>query len=186
MFLFVGLGNIGKEYENTRHNFGFMAVDEVIDKYSISKSSQLKFKAEIFDCLINKEKVLVIKPQTFMNNSGVAVSQVKNFYKIPIENIFVFHDDLDLEFCKLRFKQGGGDGGHNGIKSIDSMIGKNYYRIRMGIGRPQNSEDVANYVLGKFSANNLENIDFLLKKVSFNISELFSENKSNFLSKINL
>lgn len=184
MFLFVGLGNIGKEYENTRHNFGFILADKIINDYNIT-NHEAKFDADVYFGNINSEKVIIAKPRTFMNNSGIAVSKIKNFYKVDSKNIFIFHDDMDLDFCKIKFKFGGGNAGHNGLKSIDSCIGQNYYRIRLGIGKPKFKDDTINFVIGKFSKSELENIDFLVSKVSKNIVELFSENKDNFLNKVN-
>lgn len=181
MFLLVGLGNIGKEYENTRHNVGFMCVDKIIEKYNIV-NHQVKFKADIYSGKIDKNDVLVIKPQTYMNRSGIAVSLVKQFYKIPIENIFVFHDDLDLEFCKLRYKVGGGAGGHNGLKSIDEMIGKNYHRIRIGIGRPEFKDDVVNYVLNKFDGDKMIKLEMVLSVVGDNVALLFGDKKDGFVN----
>ncbi|MBR2141153.1 MAG: aminoacyl-tRNA hydrolase [Rickettsiales bacterium] len=185
MFLLVGLGNIGREYEETRHNCGFMCVDKIIEKYNIS-SHQTKFKADLFFGKMFNEDVIIVKPQTYMNRSGVAVSEVKKFYKIPIENIFVFHDDLDLEFCKLKYKVGGGTGGHNGLKSIDEMIGKNYHRIRIGIGRPENKEDTINYVLKRFNGVELKELDKVFSCVCESVNELFSEKKDSFLNKFYL
>lgn len=183
MYLLVGLGNIGKEYENTRHNFGFMCVDKIIEKYDIN-NKQTKFNADIYTGKISEKKVMIAKPRTYMNRSGIAVSQIKSFYKIPLENIFVFHDDLDLEFLKIKYKIGGSSAGHNGIKSIDEMIGKNYSRIRLGIGRPEKKEDVIDFVLRKFSNEELELVGKLNRKISDNVDKLFSENKNKFINSI--
>lgn len=185
MFLIVGLGNIGAEYENTRHNFGFLLIDKLIEKYNIN-NHQKKYNANIYSGEINGEKVILVKPTTYMNNSGIAVAQIKNFYKIPLENILVFHDDLDLDFCKVKCKAGGSDAGHNGLKSLDSNIGKNYYRIRLGIGRPEFKDDVINFVLSKFTNEELKQIDNLNSKIVNLISELFKEDKNQFLSLLNL
>ncbi len=183
MYLLVGLGNIGKEYENTRHNFGFMCVDRIISDYNIN-NHQVKFNADIYNGEIENNKIIIVKPRTYMNRSGIAVSQIKTFYKIPIENIFIFHDDLDLTFLKLKYKTGGGAGGHNGLKSIDEMIGKNYNRIRLGTGRPENKDQIINFVLHKFNSNELEQIDLLNKKISSNITKLFTDKKDNFINSI--
>ena len=106
MYLFVGLGNIGKEYENTRHNFGFNVVNDIIKKYNII-NHESKFNSDIYTGFIENKKIIIAKPKTYMNNSGLAVSKIKNFYKIEPQNIFVFHDDMDLDFCKIKFKFGG-------------------------------------------------------------------------------
>lgn len=181
MYLFVGLGNIGEEYKNTRHNFGFLCVDNIIKEYSFS-DKKTKFNAEIFFVKIDSKDVIIAKPTTYMNNSGSSVLQIKSFYKIPPENIFVFHDDLDLEFCRVKFKISGGSGGHNGIKSIDNSIGKNYARIRLGIGRPKEKIEVVNFVLSKFSKEELTDIERINLKISANIPRLFSEKKDSFIN----
>lgn len=181
MFLFVGLGNIGKEYENTRHNCGFICVDEIIKKYNIS-NYQNKFKADVFSGKLFNNDLIIAKPKTFMNNSGISVSLIKQFYKIPIENIFVFHDDLDLDFCKIKYKIGGGAGGHNGLKSLDERIGKNYHRIRIGIGRPEDKDSVSSYVLKKFNNEDLKQLDNVMNIIVNNVDSLFGEKKDLFIN----
>ena len=183
-YLVVGLGNIGKEYENTRHNCGFMCIDEIIKNYNIG-NFQNKFKAEIYSAELFSKKIIFAKPQTYMNKSGIAVSEIKKFYKIPIENIFVFHDDMDLEFCKIKYKLGGGSAGHNGIKSIAEMIGKNFHRIRIGIGHPEN-HDVINFVLKKFNSEELKQLDLVNKRISDNFEYLFSDKKDMFINRFYL
>ncbi len=171
MHLIVGLGNIGTEYERTRHNFGFLLFDQIIEDYGFSFQSK-NFKSEIFAGEIAGEKVIAIKPQTFMNRSGIAVSQVASFYKIETKNIIVLHDDLDLELARIKVKIGGGNGGHNGLKSIDEMAGKNYMRLRLGIGRPQHlGFETSDYVLGKFTNEEM----IAVEKVNGKISDLFEE-----------
>jgi PTH1 family peptidyl-tRNA hydrolase len=182
MFLFVGLGNIGKEYENTRHNVGFIIADKFIKEYNFSQQSD-KFHSEVWSGTINCEKCFIIKPQTFMNKSGIAVSEIKNFYKIPLENIYVFHDDLDVALGKVKYKVGGGSGGHNGIKSIDEMIGKEYNRVRIGIGRPVYKDDIVNFVLNKFSEDERISIENICDRIVNNINLLLN-NKDLFLTKI--
>jgi len=149
--LIVGLGNPGKKYELNRHNVGFLAVDYLIDAFKASKISS-KFKGELF----KSDEFLFLKPTTFMNLSGESVRLVKDFYKIPNENIIVIHDDIDLKVGALRFKKGGSSGGHNGLKSIDKHIGNDYYRVRVGVGRPERKEEVVNYVLSDFTKDELE------------------------------
>jgi len=149
--LVVGLGNPGKKYELNRHNIGFLALDYLIDEFKASKISS-KFKGELF----KEGEYLFLKPNTFMNLSGESVVLVKDFYKIPNENIIVIHDDIDLKLGALRFKRGGSSGGHNGLKSIDKYIGNDYYRIRVGVGRPESKDEVVNYVLSDFSKSELE------------------------------
>lgn len=143
--LIVGLGNPGPEYENTRHNIGFMVIDELIRRQNAQKLSSSSFEALLYKF----KNHFLLKPLTFMNLSGNAIAQVKNFYKM--QEVVVIHDDLDLPFGSLRFKHGGGHGGHNGLRSTDERISKNYIRVRMGIGRPEHKGEVASYVLSDFS-----------------------------------
>lgn len=184
MYLLVGLGNVGSEYENTRHNFGFMCVDKILEKYGIS-NHQTKFNADIYIGEIENNKVILAKPKTYMNRSGIAVSQIKSFYKVFLENIFIFHDDLDLPFLKVKYKIGGGAGGHNGLKSISEMIGKNYNRIRLGIGRPENKDQIIDFVLHRFNSSELKEINILNEKISELVPKLFSNKKDDFISSFN-
>ncbi|ASM35601.1 peptidyl-tRNA hydrolase [Campylobacter sputorum subsp. bubulus] len=149
MILIAGLGNPGIEYANTRHNIGFMVIDAILDELDCEKISNTKFKGELY----KKGSLLFLKPMTFMNLSGQSVSAVKNFYKI--DRVIVIHDDLDLKLGRLKFKNGGSSGGHNGIKSIDTSIGINYDRIRVGIGS-ELKKDTIDFVLGKFSQKEQE------------------------------
>lgn len=159
MFLVVGLGNPGKEYENTRHNVGFMAADQIFGRYCFSSFKQ-KFDSLVAEGQIGAEKVLLLKPQTFMNLSGNAVVKAALFYKILPENIIVIHDDVDLEFGKLKAKCGGSSAGHNGLKSIDANITPLYNRIRIGIGRPAHAGfNMADYVLSRFSNADAETLE---------------------------
>ena len=154
MILFVALGNIGTEYANTRHNAGFMLADLLLETGGFIAQSGAKFKGELY----KKGEILVLKPSTYMNNSGESVLAVSNFYH-P-ERVIVAHDDIDLALGALRFKLGGSSGGHNGIKSIDSAIGTDYERVRIGVGKSP-FKDTINWVLGKFS----EDEKVLLKPV---------------------
>ena len=160
MFLVVGLGNPGAEYAATRHNVGFMAADELHRRYNFSPFRS-KFNGLIAEGLIEGETVYLLKPQTYMNLSGNSVVQAANFYKILPENIVVIHDDMDLPTDKIKAKIGGGSGGHNGIKSIDSQITPDYNRIRIGVGHPvsKNEENVVNHVLSGFSKADKEKIE---------------------------
>ena len=154
MTLVVGLGNIGKEYELTRHNVGFMLLDLVLKDLSITELSNKKFKGELYK---HGSSLLFLKPHTFMNLSGQSVSAVKNFYSCS--RLIVFHDDIDLKLGSVRFKKGGSAGGHNGLKSIDSYCSNEYERIRIGIGKDANVKD---FVLSKFSKTELESLDKIL------------------------
>lgn len=161
-FLLVGLGNPGKEYAFTRHNVGFMFVDYLAGSDAVWKKEK---QALTYVGQINGHKVIFVKPQTFMNNSGEAVGALVSFYKIPLENIFVIQDDMDLKLGIIRAKTGGSSAGHNGIKSIDNAIGREYNRIRIGIGHPRDFDlkmDPSDWVLGKFSDNELSELKKLM------------------------
>ncbi|MCG3714806.1 aminoacyl-tRNA hydrolase [Aliarcobacter butzleri] len=159
MYLIVGLGNIGEKYQYTRHNVGFLVVDEMTKNLQTSNVNNSNFQSTLLKSGYN----LFAKPTTYMNNSGVAVHSIKEYYKIDLENIIVIHDDLDLPFGTVKFKIGGGHGGHNGLKSLDSHIGKDYIRVRIGIGKPQNKDDVANFVLSDFSKEELNKLEDIIK-----------------------
>ncbi|MBD3823555.1 MAG: aminoacyl-tRNA hydrolase [Epsilonproteobacteria bacterium] len=145
MLLVVGLGNPGPNYEHTRHNIGFMVIDELIKRTNAQKVASSSFKGELY----RSQNIFFLKPLTFMNLSGESIQAVKSYFKI--DNVAVIHDDLDLPFGALRFKHGGGHGGHNGLKSADAKITPAYDRIRMGIGKPEHKGEVASYVLSHFS-----------------------------------
>ncbi|MDR2778029.1 MAG: aminoacyl-tRNA hydrolase [Rickettsiales bacterium] len=178
----VGLGNPGERYRSTRHNFGFMCIDGIVEKYGLD-TRKSKFSAEIFCGSIENYDVMAVKPKTFMNNSGVAVRQLKLFYKIPEENIFVFHDDLDLELCRVKLKVGGSDGGHNGIKSIDAMIGRNYSRIRLGIGRPKEKSEIINFVTEDFTLEEIVKVKNTVVRIGSAVGELFTR-RENFINRL--
>ena len=182
MFLLCGLGNPEDKYVNTRHNVGFKFIDKLIEKLNFETLKKDK-KKQIFKGHIGKHNCLLIKPLTYMNLSGLAVQEVLNFYKIKKSNLFVIHDDLDLEIAKVKIKLGGGDGGHNGISSIDETIGKNYNRIRIGINHPGSKELVSKYVLSKFSKKEIDVIESKLDKITEFI-ELIFEDTSLFLTRI--
>lgn len=182
MKLIVALGNIGKEYKETRHNFGFLLLDKIVSDYHFSLSGT-KYKSEIFTGNIGNEKIIAIKPQTFMNLSGESVISIMSFYKIAIEDILILHDDLDLAVGKVKVKIGGGNAGHNGLKSIDTNIGNNYMRLRLGIGRPQNAEfEVSNFVLGKFSKDEKIVIEEVNQKCSNLIGKLLENDMAGFMN----
>jgi len=145
--LFVGLGNPGIRYENHRHTIGFRVIDALVDHFGARDVSRSAFQGRLYKA----NKLLFLKPETFMNLSGKSVQSVKHFYKVETERIVVVHDDLDLPFGAVRFKKGGGSGGHNGLKSIDEMVGNTYIRARMGIGKPPYRSQVADYVLSDFT-----------------------------------
>lgn len=168
MTLIAGLGNPGSEYANTRHNIGFMVIDAILDELSCEKISNTKFKGELY----KKGSLFFLKPATFMNLSGQSVLAVKNFYKI--DRIIVVYDDLDLKLGRLRFKNGGSSGGHNGIKSIDECIGSNYDRVRVGIGS-ELKKDTVNFVLGKFATNEVECVKKVVSVAKDAVLEFINE-----------
>ncbi len=166
-FLIVGLGNPGKNYEFTRHNAGFLTLDHIASELD-TEINNLKNNALVADVVINNHRCLLAKPQTFMNNSGVAVGALMTFYKIPLENLIVIHDDMDITVGDCREKIGGGSAGHNGIRSIDTHVGRDYRRIRIGIGHPRDFDlpiDPADWVLGKFSTAQLDLINSAIGKI---------------------
>ena len=174
MTLIAGLGNIGKEYENTRHNVGFMLIDLILKDGGYSDVSSAKFQGELY----KNGSLLLLKPSTYMNSSGKSLKAVNDFYK-P-NHIIVIHDDLDIAFGAMRFKNGGSSGGHNGIKSIDSLIGNNYDRVRIGIGRSDKS--VIDYVLGKFNTSELEKLDGILSHAKEAVLALANSNDISAIS----
>ncbi|MBX9725908.1 MAG: aminoacyl-tRNA hydrolase [Rickettsiales bacterium] len=155
MFLVAGLGNPGSDYALTRHNIGFMAVDALAGRERFSS----KFQSESASLSIEGEKVILLKPMTFMNHSGRAVQAAMAFYKIPPTQVIVLHDELDIALGKIRIKQGGGANGHNGLKDIDQCIGPDYWRIRLGIGHPGMKEQVHSHVLSRFTADEMAQVE---------------------------
>jgi PTH1 family peptidyl-tRNA hydrolase len=186
MFLLIGLGNPGSKYHLTKHNFGFLTIDALVANYKfISQSS--KFDNEVFSAEISGQKIIAIKPQRFMNLSGEPVSKIVSFYKIPVQNIIVFHDDIDLKLGRVKVKIGGGDGGHNGLKDIDRVIGKDYMRVRLGIDRPKSAEyEVADYVLGKFSDDEMGVVGSVNQKVSKLLPLLLEGKMDDFMNQFTI
>ena len=185
MLLITGLGNPGPRYAKQRHNIGFMAADAIARRHSFSSWSK-KFQAEVADGTIAGEKVLLIKPQTFMNLSGEAVGKALRFYKLDLSDLIVIYDELDLQPGKARIKTGGGNGGHNGIKSIDAHCGKDYRRLRLGIGHPGHKERVNAHVLGDFAKADSQWLDPLLDAIGENSDLLVKGDDSSFLNKLTL
>lgn len=185
MLIIAGLGNPGNKYAGNRHNIGFMAADEIVRRHAFGPWKN-KFNAEISDGKLNGEKVLVVKPQTYMNESGQAVGEILRFYKEDLSNLIVIYDELDLPPAKLRIKTGGGHGGHNGIKSIDAHCGKEYRRMRLGIGHPGAREKVTGHVLGDFAKADQEWLDKLLGAIAENAPLLAEGKDANFMNKVAL
>jgi len=159
MTLFVGLGNPGLQYENTRHNIGFMVINKLIDDFEARDVSKTSFHGKLY----RLSNSLFLKPTTFMNLSGKSVQSVKHFFKVDIENIIVIHDDIDLPFGAVRFKRGGGHGGHNGLKSLDESISKEYIRVRVGVGKPEYKSQVVDYVLHNFYNDEMQKLPKLIE-----------------------
>lgn len=164
-YIVVGLGNPGKEYAHTRHNAGFIAVDKLAEKYNCS-ITKIKYKALIADCTIAGKRVLLMKPQTFMNLSGEAVTQAMNFYKIPPENVIVMFDDISLAVGKMRIRRKGSDGGQKGMRSIIELSGsQNFPRVKIGIGgKPNPKWQLADWVLSRFTSEELKTLDEITDK----------------------
>jgi len=185
MRLFVGLGNPGSRYARNRHNIGFMAVDEIARAHNAGPWRK-RFQSEAADAVIGGEKVLLLKPQTFMNLSGQAVGEAQNFFKIPLEDVTVFYDELDLPPAKLRVKIGGGNAGHNGLRSISAHCGNDYRRVRLGIGHPGHKALVQGYVLGDFGKGEEAWVEDLCRIIADNAALLAKGEDGSFQNKVHL
>ena len=184
MLLLVGLGNPNLNNANNRHNVGFSVIDAINEKFKLSKQKP-KFKGLLTTGKIEEQKVFAIKPLTFMNNSGVCIKELIEYFKIETKNVFVFHDDMDIDIGKIKAKIGGSNAGHNGIDSIDKNIGKNYSRIRIGIGRPKNNSTGEDHVLNNFSIEEKGNVEEVTKNIIESLSILINKDLDLFSSKIN-
>lgn len=182
MWLFVGLGNPGAQYVNNRHNVGFMVLDSIIEQSAgVYPDYRAKFQGHISEGRIGSQKVILLKPQTYMNNSGQSVGQVAKFYKIEPDNIIVFHDELDIAPGLVRVKQGGGNAGHNGLKSIQAHLGdSDFWRVRIGIGRPQYKGQVSDYVLSDFSKEESKTLSPLVDFMGDKASKIIEENPKSY------
>ncbi|MDF1609690.1 aminoacyl-tRNA hydrolase [Hoeflea sp. YIM 152468] len=185
MLLIAGLGNPGSQYARNRHNVGFMAADAIARRHSFSGFSK-KFRGEIAEGTLAGEKVLILKPMTFMNLSGDSVGEAMRFYKIAASDLIVMHDELDLAPGKLRLKIGGGNGGHNGLKSIDAHCGKDYKRLRIGIGHPGHKDRVNPHVLGDFAKSDADWLQPLLDAIADNAEFFARKDDAGFLNKVAL
>jgi len=183
MILFVGLGNPTPDSQNNRHNIGFKIIDAINQNFSLSKQKP-KFKGLLTMGIISDKKVYAIKPLTFMNNSGTCIRELIEYFKIESSNIIVFHDDLDIEFGKIKAKFGGADAGHNGIKSLDKFIGKDYSRVRIGIGKPEKMI-VNDFVLSDFNEDEKIQLEEISKKIIESLNLLIDKKLDLFSSKIN-
>ena len=183
MLLLVGLGNPGSEYAQTRHNVGFMAADELARRYSFLPFKD-KLKGQIATGSIDNQKIILLKPMTFMNLSGESVLAVCSFYKLKPADIIVFHDDMDLPVGKVKVKRGGSAGGHNGLKSIDSNVGTDYLRVRIGIGRPDDKKDVVDWVLHSFANTDQKTMVDILSKIAEHAPLLVAGNDQTFMNRL--
>lgn len=175
MFAVIGLGNPGKDYKDTRHNVGFNTID-LLSKRNNIKINKIKFRSVYGEGFIGGKKVLLLKPQTYMNNSGLAVQEIYNFYKLPIENIIVVVDDIDVKFGTIKLRKSGSGGSHNGLKSIIAQINnKNFPRVKIGIGRNKPGEVLTNFVLNKFPKAKREIIDGAIVEAAESIETIVAE-----------
>ena len=184
MLLLVGLGNPSPNNTNNRHNVGFAVIDAINVEFKLSKQKP-KFKGLLTTGKIDEQKVFAIKPLTFMNSSGVCIKEIIEYFKIDAKDVFVFHDDMDIDIGKVKVKFGGSDAGHNGIVSIDKNIGKNYSRIRIGIGRPKSNSTGADHVLDDFSKDEKQSVEEITKNIIGSFSILIKKNLDLFSSKVN-
>jgi PTH1 family peptidyl-tRNA hydrolase len=183
MFALVGLGNPGAQYQDNRHNVGFMALDAIASQAGLPPF-QKKGKALFTAGKIGSHSLLLIKPQSFMNVSGPPLVPFLMFHKIPPAQCLVFHDELDLPLCKVRVKTGGGNGGHNGLRSLDQHIGNGYQRVRIGIDKPVRKEMVSGYVLSDFTQEERPLVDDLLKAIAENLSLLLEQDPGLFMTRL--
>ena len=183
MQLLVGLGNPGDKYRNNRHNVGFQAIDAIASRHGYAGFRQ-KFSGLIAEGTIDGEKVLLLKPQTFMNNSGDSVQAAVKFYKLATEDVTVLYDEIDLTPGKVRIKRGGGNGGHNGLRSIDPQIGTSYRRVRIGVGHPGHKDAVMHWVLGDFSKEERTWMDPLLETLADNAGLLIRGDDNALMNKL--
>jgi len=184
MLLFVGLGNPTPNSQNNRHNIGFKVVDAINKEFGLSKQKP-KFKGLLTTGNIGEKKIYVIKPLTFMNNSGICIRELLEYFKIEAEDVIVFHDDLDVEFGKIKVKFGGSSAGHNGIASIDKFIGKDYSRVRIGIGKPENKVSASDYVLNDFTEDEQKHLEKITNNIIESISILIDKKLDLFSSSVN-
>ena len=184
MHLFVGLGNPTPDSENNRHNIGFKMIDAINQNFKLSKQKP-KFKGLLTTGNIEDKKIYAIKPLTFMNNSGICIRELIEYFKIDPENITVFHHDLDIDFGKVKAKFSGASAGHNGIESIDKFIGKDYSRVRIGIGKPKTKADVSDHVLKDFDLDEIRELEKITSKIINSIPILIDKKLDLFSSTVN-
>lgn len=183
MLLLVGLGNPGQGYAKNRHNIGFMAIDAIAERYSFAAFRE-KYQGRIAEGEIGGVKVLALKPETFMNESGRAVEAASSFFKIAVENIIIFHDEIDLDAGKVRVKRGGGHAGHNGLRSIHAHMGSDYGRVRIGVGHPGDKDQVTGHVLNDFSKGDKAWVEKMLEGLAENAGLLIDGDDAAYMSKV--
>ena len=184
MLLFVGLGNPSPDNENNRHNVGFKIIDAINRKFNLSKQKP-KFKGLLTTGNIGNKKVYAIKPLTFMNNSGICIRELIEYFKINAEDVIVFHDDLDINVGKIKAKFGGSSAGHNGIESIDKFIGKDYLRVRIGIGKPNGFTKVTDHVLKDFDEDEKQELENITNNIIDSLKILLDKKLELFSSTVN-
>ena len=186
LFIVIGLGNPGKDYSKTRHNVGFDTIDVLANRNNI-KLNKIKFKSVFGEGIIGSEKVLLVKPQTYMNNSGVAVREIYQFYKVPIENILVVVDDVDIDFASVRIRLKGSAGSHNGMKSIIYHLQRDDFpRVRIGIGKKEEDEDLADFVLSRFSKGERLDMDVSILNAAEAVEMSIKEGINQAMNKYNI
>ena len=184
MLLFVGLGNPTPDSQNNRHNIGFKVIDAINQKFGLSKQKP-KFKGLLTTGNIGDKKVYAIKPLTFMNNSGVCIRELIEYFKMDAADVIVFHDDLDIDVGKIKAKFGGSSAGHNGIESIDKFIGKDYSRVRIGIGKPESKVSISDYVLNDFNDEEKEKLENITENIITSLNILLDKKLELFSSTVN-
>lgn len=185
MYVVVGLGNPGKDYTNTRHNVGFNTIDLIAKRNNIDLN-KIKFKSVYGEGFIGREKVILVKPQTYMNNSGITVRELTQFYKLPIENIIVIVDDIDIGFADLRIKSKGSAGSHNGLKSIIYHLQEDKFpRVKIGIGKKHPEQDLADFVLSRFSKEETPDIENSISNAAEAVETMIAEGTEAAMNKFN-
>ena len=184
MLLFVGLGNPTPDSQNNRHNIGFKVIDAINQKFGLSKQKP-KFKGLLTTGNIGDKKVYAIKPLTFMNNSGICIRELIEYFKMDAADVIVFHDDLDIDVGRIKAKFGGSSAGHNGIESIDKFIGKDYSRVRIGIGKPDSKISISDYVLNDFNDEEKEKLENITENIITSLNILLDKKLELFSSTVN-
>lgn len=185
LFAVVGLGNPGKNYDGTRHNVGFDTVDLLANRNNI-KINKIKFKSVYGEGIIGNKKVILLKPQTYMNNSGMAVLDLSNFYKMPVENIIVIVDDIDIDFGTIRIRTKGSAGSHNGLKSIlYHLQSENFPRVKIGVGKKRENQDLADFVLSRFDKKERVEIDSAIEKAALAVETIVTDGVNKAMNEYN-